>query len=450
VNTDISEIENEINESPPNREKPPRSGGAWAFLAMLVSLVALAGTAWLWWQGQFSQSDEEKLLQSEVSRLDSANRELSSELQQMRDRIAALSTDDRSAAISALETRLQSETAGLDRLNRSVTEQAALTRAVQAAAESMQGRLLAAEAAISRLSPVELDAGKDLDLAEVDYLLRLANERLQLFLDPRSADRALELADLHLDALNNPLYLGVRQEIAAARRALAEVVWPDYFRISSEIDSLQSSLAGLSFRDEVQAPAEPAAQTGDQGWWDKLKGVFSGLVTVRRSTDRENERISLEDRDFVRQRLWLELEIARLSLMRHDQPSFRQALQRVETTLQTWFDAGSPQFRSVQETLSALQGVEIEVTVPDITQPWSTFRLLRNDHARPASPPVEAATADPGAEAPAASASPAAETPVESDGGIPGPQPAEEEPAAAGEETEETDPADSEAAEEVQ
>jgi uroporphyrin-3 C-methyltransferase len=384
VNTDISEIDNEINESPPQKEKSSRSGGGLAFLALLVSFAALGGTAWMWWQGQASLSDSEDKVFAEIARLSNADEELSLKLNQLRDQVSALPSSDNTATVSALDGRLKAGMAEIDRLAQSVSEQLALTRSVQTATESMQGRLLAAEAAVAGVASQELDAGGDLDLAEVDYLLRLANERLKLFDDPSAADEALELADSHLEALNNPMYLGVRQEIASARRELADMVVPDYFKISNEIDSVQSSLGSVPFRDETQVPEEQPADRDEPGWWEKLKGVFSGLVTVRRSTEQENERISLQDRDFVRQRLWLQLETARLSLMRRDQQAFRQALQRVRTTLQTWFDDNSADYQSLQERLEALQGLEIEVAVPDINQPWATLRLLRQGRARPA------------------------------------------------------------------
>jgi len=396
VNTDIAEIDNEINESPPQKEKSPRSGGGLAFLALLVSFAALAGAGWMWWQGQSSQPDAEDTLSTEIARLNNASSELSSKLKQLQDRVGDLPSSDNSAMLNTLDSRLKSSVAEIDRLEQSVAEQMALSRSVQAAAQSMQGRLLSVEAAVAGVASRELDAGGDLDLAEVDYLLRLANERLKLFSDPVAADEALELADIHLEALNNPMYLGVRQEIASARRALADVSVPDYFEISSEIDSIQSSLANLPFGDEVQVPIEQPVGDAEPGWWEKLKGVFSGLVTVRRSTEQENERISLQDRDYVRQRLWLQLEVAHLSLMRRDQKAFRQALQEVRRTLETWFDDNNADYQSVQAQLQALENLAIEVTVPDINQPWATLRLLREGRPRP----VPAGSSSPAADAP--------------------------------------------------
>ena len=84
---------------------------------------------------------------------------------------------------------IEADGAQVNSLDQTVRDQLALSRSLQAAAESMQGRLLATEAALAGMSSQELDAGGELDLAEVDYLLRLANERLKLFSDPVHLNR---------------------------------------------------------------------------------------------------------------------------------------------------------------------------------------------------------------------------------------------------------------------
>jgi uncharacterized protein HemX len=107
-------------------------------------------------------------------------------------------------------------------------------------------------------------------------------------------------------------------------------------------------------------------------------------VTVRRSTDEENERISLEDKDYIRQRLWLQLEIAHLSLMRRDQQAFRNSLARVKETLSFWFDPASSQYQSIGGKLESLAETEVQVDVPDISPPWATLQMIRAGRVRPA------------------------------------------------------------------
>ncbi len=371
------------NPEPAEKNSKPRRGGSWlAFFAFLFSVAALAGTGWMWWQDMASEGQEEDRVFTEIARLESSDSELSLKLNQIRDQVDTLAAGDVGAEFAAMQARLEADRAQMAAVDKSTREQMALSRSLQAATESMQGRLLAAEAALSGMSTRELDAGGELDLAEVDYLLRLANERLKLFSDPAAADQARAVADMHLEALDNPMYLGVRQEIAAARRSLSEIEIPDYLAIAGTLDSIQAAIPSLSFPGEQDAASE-ADPVDEAGWWDKLKSVFSNLVTVRRSTEAESERISLEDKDYVRQRVWLQLEIAHLSLMRRDQEAFRNSLLRVKESLSDWFDAGDSAFQAVGQEIDELLEIEISLEVPDITGPWSTLRMLRSGQPRP-------------------------------------------------------------------
>ncbi len=391
MNTEISEIESdapetppeetEMNETKPEKDQPRRSGSVLSLFAFIFSLAALAGAGWMWWQDQASTGQEEQRMLAEITRLESSGSELSLKLKQLRDELNTLAAGDVGAEFEAMQKRLEADRSKMDEVEQAVSEQLALSRSLQAAADSMHGRLAAAESAVTGMTTRELDAGGDLDIAEVDYLLRLANERLKLFSDPAAADQALEVADMHLAALDNPMYLGVRQDIAAARRDLASVNIPDYMEITSQLDSIQSEIASLPFRGAAPVATDSEQPAGD-GWWDKVKGVFSNLVTVRRSTEEENKRISLQDKDFIRQRVWLQLEIAHLSLMRRDQEAFRTSLKRVQESLSTWFDSTDSKYQDVTQGIDELIELEVQVDVPDITAPWSTLRLLRANQIR--------------------------------------------------------------------
>jgi uncharacterized protein HemX len=191
--------------------------------------------------------------------------------------------------------------------------------------------------------------------------------------------------------MNNPMYLGVRQEIAGARRELARVSIPDYVGITTQLDSIQQSIVDLPFRGEASVSQEAGTAT-EMGWWEKIKDVFSNLVTIRHSTKEENKRISLEDKDYIRQRLWLQLEIAHLSLMRREQKAFGNTLERVRETLSTWFDSEDSTYMAVIREIDGLLALKIDVEIPDITAPWATLRLVRGSQPKPA-PPLAAPSA---------------------------------------------------------
>ena len=366
-----------------------RGGGALPLLAFVFSIAALAVAGWMWWQDQAGIEQQEQRVLAELSRLDGRNDELSLKLNQVRDEMDSLAAGDVGAEFRTMQSRLETDRKKLDATEASINQQLEMSRSLQAAARSMQGRLVAAEGALSGLTTRDMNVSSELDIAEVDYLLRLANERLKLFYDPVAAEQALEVAEMHLDALDNPMYLGVRQEIAAARRSLSGIDIPDYLQIANELDDIQGLLASLPFRGE-NPPETTTAEAEAEGWWEKLKGVFGALVTVRRSTEEENQRISLQDKDLIRQRVWLQLEIAHLALMRRDQEAFRNSLARAEESIASWFDSGNGNYSTVTQGINQLKVVKIQIDMPDITPPWSTLRMLRSSQSQPVVAPQPA------------------------------------------------------------
>jgi len=401
---EISKIDEDLGDSAKEREaatsdRPRRGGTAIAVLALLVALAALLATGWMWWQGQASAGSEEAWARSEVARLEGSDSRMSAQLQELREDLESRPAGVSADQVAALQDRMSEDQAQLAALQQASEKQVILERSLQSAIDSIHGRLLAAEAALANDAASKLDAPGELDLAEVDYLLRLASERLQLFSDPLSADRALALADSHLAALGNPAYQGVRRAIAAARSDLAAVDMPDQLAITAQLDGVQKAIATLPFQGA--SPGQPnAAETTEAGWWEKLKATLSSLVTVRRSTDEENLRISLQDKDYVRQRVSLQVEAANLALMRTDQEAFHAALLRARASIAEWFDSASGEVEAVDRALAALLDLDLAVEWPDISAPWTTLQLVRATQASAGPAAAEPALPEDGGDGP--------------------------------------------------
>jgi hypothetical protein len=94
VNTDISEIDAKIDDFPAEEKKPRPRRSVLAFLAFIISLSALAGTAWMWWQEEIARGQDDARVFTELARLESADSELSLKLKQVRGEIETLAEDD--------------------------------------------------------------------------------------------------------------------------------------------------------------------------------------------------------------------------------------------------------------------------------------------------------------------------------------------------------------------
>jgi len=150
-------------------------------------------------------------------------------------------------------------------------------------------------------------------------------------------------------------------------------------QLSAQLTALQSKIPGLPFRGEVTAQPEPEpVPAEDAGWWESIKQTLSSLVTVRRRVPEDQTLLSLDDKDYLRQGLWLQFESARLALMRNDTSVYTGSLDRVNDTVEQFFQNGSSGVQAMLLEVTALKAVNIAPPMPDISAPWTQLRQLRD------------------------------------------------------------------------
>jgi uroporphyrin-3 C-methyltransferase len=357
-------------------KKPASSGKAIAILALLISVAATAATGWQWWQTY--QGNPEAAKQSEsLARLQTTQQQLGQTVASFEAQLQSNAAPVSAAEFSELAGRLEQSRGTLEQLQGQAGEDQATINALQGSVRSLEQRLSTNESGLLNVAASTQNSSVELDIAEVDYLLRVANERLQLFADPVAADLALQAADMQIEAMDDPMFLSVRQRIASARQTLAAVPRVDRVQLSASISDMQSQLPGLQFRGE-EAVQEAPLLADDAGWWESFKYTLSSLVTVRRRAPEDESMLSLDDKDYLRQGLWLQLESARLALMRNDSSAYTGSLDRLRGTVEQFFHTGSAAVQTLLLETTKLQQVDIAPAMPDISAPWTQFRQLRD------------------------------------------------------------------------
>jgi uroporphyrin-3 C-methyltransferase len=357
-------------------KKPASSGKGIAVLAFILALAAAGLSGWQWWQeslmdpGVTTQKESIDRLQEDQKQLAASVASLKSQLDSFE---SPIETDDFARHAGRLKV-IENQLRGIK--GQSGEDKASIS-AVQGSVRSLEQRLSATESGLVSVAASSQNSSVELDIAEIDFLLRIANERLQLFSDPSAADLALQAADVQMEALNDPMFLSVRQRIATARQALAAVPSIDRVELSARVSALQSKIDGLPFHGEVEEQPE-SELSADAGWWESFKHTMSSLVTVRRRVPEEQSLLSLEDKDYLRQGLWLQLESARLALMRNDTNVYMGSLGRVDDTVAQFFENESPEVQALLLETAALKQVNIAPEMPDVSGPWTQLRQLRD------------------------------------------------------------------------
>ena len=105
-----------------------------------------------------------------------------------------------------------------------------------------------------------------------------------------------------------------------------------------------------------------------------LKKTVEGVVSVRRTDEVVEPLVAPDAVYFLRANLSLQLQAARLALLRNEQQIFEQSLDDASAWLGRYYDADSAPVQSALETIAEIRNSMLAVAPPDISE---SLRLLR-------------------------------------------------------------------------
>lgn len=228
-------------------------------------------------------------------------------------------------------------------------------------------------------------------VTEIEHLLSLANQQATLQQDVTAALNTLRVADERLRTLDDPGLLEVRNAVQADIAALEGTALADTDGIALALARLAEQSPNLPFasdrRNAAAQSSEPAdaseggvAQAADTAWdivtgftaaaWDRLRGV----AVVRENGEVRAPVLPPEQAYFLQQNLRLQLESARLALLRGDEEAFRSSVKDSRDWLNRYYDTQTSEVRTAIEELDRIEVTDIKVDVPDIS---GSLRALR-------------------------------------------------------------------------
>ncbi len=339
--------------------KPSRAGLFIAVLALLVAIIAAVGVAWIWQAGQ-SPDPQSIANQSTLA-------EMQRQVQASADRLR-----ESEQALSALQSAGSASGNQLDSLQRTLNERLRPLEAVP-------GRLSNLESSLSALQGISSGLRDTWLLAEAEYYLQIANAQLQLAGNTALAKIALQLADERLASLGNPALTDVRRALADELRQLEALGVADTEGAVLTLASLASAIDSLTLKNDIVQPDldDPVLDselTGVDRAWASLKGSLSNVISVRRSDQPVKPLLPPDAAYFLRSNLALQLQSARLALLRGEQVLFQQSLDDAALWIAEYYDPGSLPVKSALDTIAELRGTEFRPAPPDIS---GSLALLR-------------------------------------------------------------------------
>jgi uroporphyrin-3 C-methyltransferase len=314
------------------------SGSTLAFLATVIALGAGGGVFYLWQQQLTIQSENRALEQ----RIDSL---LSVVEERHRDQLARIDT-------VAEHRHAQSE----EQLER-----------VEGAIQELRGRIGMEH--------------REWAVAEVEYLLRIAEHRLHLERDQSAALALLHEARNLLALQEQAEYLPVLRLLDTDIRKLTAVSLPDRGTLAAELGDLAATITALPLAvvETTGVAAQPsaetaprAAETSESSGWRRVVGMIwqdiRSLVTIRREGVAPRPLLQPDQHYFLKQNLQLKLETARLALLAGNNRTYRDALAEADEWLQRFFDTSATAVTGARATIARLAAIELQPQLPVIGQ----------------------------------------------------------------------------------
>lgn len=340
-------ISSAVEQQPAAAAPPPRrsfSLVAWLALLLVLGMAGLA--AWL-----LPQVEQERdALSARLDRLENS-----------------LGKDDE--ALVLLESNLNRQLSGGLQDMRS-TLQGESERLSQALLD-MESQMAEQRAELGALRAN--DRGSWL-LAEAEYLLRLANQRLIMAGDTVAARALLNSADGVLRELDDIGLHQVRAAVAADLAAVRAVPTIDtqgiYLRLSALIEQADELVIfAMPEGDALAAPA-PA-----EGWQDRLRQGYeaalrklSDYIVIRRRDVPMQALMDPQWESLVRQNLRMLMEQAQVALLSGNQPLYRESLERAQKWVAQFQDSDEVAASAMSRELVELASMQIAVTMPDISR----------------------------------------------------------------------------------
>ncbi|MDQ2076938.1 uroporphyrinogen-III C-methyltransferase [Marinimicrobium sp. ABcell2] len=368
------------------KKSPGGRGGMWLWLLLLL-MAAIAAGGWYLWQ------EMEEGQHQQLNELETAVEELREQLRaerQTRER----ESEQRQQEFQTLETQLETQMAR--QLEQQAQQRDQALSALDERLENTQRRLRA----------MSTTNREDWKLAEAQYLLRLANQRLLMERDATNALAMAEQVEQIFQTLNDGRLHGVRRALARDVRALRMADQVDREGIYLQMLSLTEQLQELPLADPLERlegedvqglDAEPPGP--DATRWQRirynvtqsfrnLRAALSDHLRIRRHDEPIAAQITTTEHFYLRQNLQLMMEQAQLALLREQPDIYRANLERAADWLEQYYGLNS-QTGDVQDELRELAALSIRPELPDLSDTLSRLQSHMENLQRPEQEPDE-------------------------------------------------------------
>jgi uncharacterized protein HemX len=349
-------------------------GGLFFSLFLLLLIIGVAAiAAYEYFQIEQIRS-EHKGMGGNIERDDKR-------VQALTDQITSLQTQ-----LSAIQSQLATVDSEVTQLEPASASKSETIQQTLSDFSGLQSEKLAAnkKELLLSIDQIKRQLGKtrgDWLIADAEYLLSIANQRLHLLNDFHTTIEALQAADQRLRESGDTGVIKVREQLAKELGLLKDIEVLDVVGVYSRIKL-------LAVKAEIMAiflpyAGKPSTNIADLPEQLEISGIeaidetladLKGLVTIRRTDQPVKAIISSNNVDFIRQQLKVKLQIAIISLVNNNEELYLSSMNDAGDWVQNNFAKNKDAKRFIEE-INALKDIPLHNKLPDISL---SLKMLRD------------------------------------------------------------------------
>ncbi len=220
-------------------------------------------------------------------------------------------------------------------------------------------------------------------IADAEYLLSVANERLHLIGDVNTTREALTAADQRLRESGDTGIIQIREQIAKELSLLKDINPPDIVGLYASVQALEGEVSKLAlnlpYSGKPLTPAEEATNSSavseeNNELLNSAIRELEGIVTIKHSEKPVKEILTQEQADFIREQLKVKLESVKFALVHQNDELYQLSLKDLKAWSELHF-TNNEVFGKFKDELSRLQTIKLRSQFPDISL---SLKMLRD------------------------------------------------------------------------
>ncbi|MCS2146971.1 uroporphyrinogen-III C-methyltransferase [Scandinavium manionii] len=311
--------------------------------------------------------------------------------------------------VTALQNAQESQKSELDGI---IKQQADRLTAAKQQQDALTKQLDELQQKVATISGSD---AKTWQLAQADFLVKLAGRKLWSDQDITTAAALLKSADASLADMNDPSLINARRAITDDIASLSGVAQVDYDGIILKVNQLSNQIDNLRLADNTDDDSPMDDDSGELssslGEWrvnlqKSWQNFMDSFITIRRRDETAVPLLAPNQDVYLRENIRSRLLVAAQAVPRHQEQTYKQALDNVSTWVRAYYDTDDATTKAFLDEVDSLSQQNINMDVPETLQSQAILEKLMQTRVRNllAQPPVAPSAAPQADAAPAAAA----------------------------------------------